>query len=220
MEQCEWLQLHPRFEYKRLKFIFVAVAQGATLLKPYPCFGNKVLETRVGSFLPWNIVRVKRSSRESYDTPLYGQLVNSYHILLAIVHALTCACVLACCAQVGSAYRETLSRVREVAEAVAVSGTGSSKEERAEVGVKVEKKRGDSDHAWYFTKRYDRDLWSRWDDRRFDDTVKEPNEKWDKRQGRLIRNVRNPLAVILKLESHSVPNEKPSLSQQSCFLLQ
>lgn len=44
----------------------------------------------------------------------------------------------ACCAQVGSAsaYRETLSRVREVAEAAASAGTGSSKDERAEVGIK------------------------------------------------------------------------------------
>ena len=52
------------------------------------------------------------------------------------------AYMLACCAQLGStsAYRETLSRVREVAKAAAAAGTGSTKDERAEVGMN---KRGD-----------------------------------------------------------------------------
>lgn len=63
--------------------------------------------------------------------------------------------MLACCAQLGSnsAYRETLSRVRDVAEAAAAAGTGSSKEERAEVEMK---KRGDRYVILYEDPCYDR----------------------------------------------------------------
>lgn len=77
-------------------------------------------------------------SLEASHVTVFCRQLNGYHICLSDRPWSDVVCVHIFCAQVGSAsaYRETLSRVREVAEAAAAAGTGSSKDERAEVGIK------------------------------------------------------------------------------------